>query len=194
MFVPSSFKLSFIWNVAALWWSYLLWAIKFIRREAPKSEGSDIKSKVRFDSQAKRFSFLYAYQVCTPSMYEYEVRHTILNKKIAGWLLLEAAQTSLSNLPLLTASCDIMLHFSWIVYPCFTRNKQIRLHWAECTRVKNKKKKSSTIIFQSINETAVHGASDIMHRVFICDLASIAHVHSRMQREPEASIAAQAAW
>ena len=165
---------------------------------AKRQKEKDLISKHRFDSILRHEDFLffytYAYQVCTPSMYEYEVRHTILNKKIAGWLLLEAAQTSLSNLPLLTASCDIMLHFSWIVYPCFTRNKQIRLHWAECTRVKNKKKKSSTIIFQSINETAVHGASDIMHRVFICDLASIAHVHSRMQREPEASIAAQAAW
>ena len=45
-------------------------------------------------------------------MYEYEVRHTILHQKMAGWLLLEAAQTSLSNLLLLAVSFDIMLHFS----------------------------------------------------------------------------------
>ena len=60
-------------------------------------------------------------------MYEYEVRHNILHIKMAGWLLLEAAQTSLSNLLLLAVSYDIMLFFSRIVCPCFMRNKQIRL-------------------------------------------------------------------
>ena len=41
---------------------------------------------------------------------------------------------------------------------------------------------------------AEHVDSDRMHRVFICDLAIIAHVHSRTQREPGASIAAHPAW
>ena len=56
--------------------------------------------------------FLFTCQVCT---YEYEIGHTILYGQMAGWLLLEAAQTSLSNLLLLAVSYDIMLNFSWIV-------------------------------------------------------------------------------
>ena len=68
--------------------------------------------------------YIYAYQVCTPSMYEYEVRHTILNKKIAGWLLLEAAQTSLSNLLLLAVSYDIRLHFHGQHLPLFHANQK----------------------------------------------------------------------
>ena len=60
-------------------------------------------------------------------MYECEDRHTILDMKMAGWLLLEAVQTSLSNLLLLAVSYDTMLHFSQIVCPCFMRNKQVRL-------------------------------------------------------------------
>ena len=88
-----------------------------------------------FDSQAWRIYihiYIYLiyvrYQVCT---YEYEVRHTILPIKIAGWFSLEAAQTSLSNLLLLAVSYDIMLHFSRIVCPCFMQNKQIRLRWVQ---------------------------------------------------------------
>ena len=48
-------------------------------------------------------------------MYECQVRRTILHLKMAGWLLLEAAQTSLSNLLYLAVSNGIMLHFSPIV-------------------------------------------------------------------------------
>ena len=62
-------------------------------------------SILRYDED---FLFL-TYQVCT---YEYEIRHTILHIKMAGCLLLEAAQTSLSNLLLVAVSYDIMLHFS----------------------------------------------------------------------------------
>ena len=53
---------------------------------------------------------------------------------MAGWLLLEAAQTSLSNLLLLAVSYDIMLHFSRAAlalvscepnqYACVEQNKK----------------------------------------------------------------------
>ena len=55
-------------------------------------------------------------------MYEYEIRHTILHVKMAGSLLLEAAQTSLSN-RFLAVTYDNMLYFSRIVRPCFMINR-----------------------------------------------------------------------
>ena len=78
------------------------------------------------------------YQVC---MYEYEVRHAILHMKMAGWLLLEAAQPSLSNLLLLAVNYDIMLHFSWIVCPLFHAKKTNTL---ALSRMQKKTKKKLT--------------------------------------------------
>ena len=58
--------------------------------------------------------------------HEYEVLHAILHIKMAGWLLLEAAQTPLSNLLLLVVYYDIMPFFPRIVCPSFMQNKLIR--------------------------------------------------------------------
>ena len=94
--------------MAALSWSYLLWTIKLIWRGAPQKMVlcQIIGSILRYDE----YVYIYlAYQVCT---YEYKIWYTILHIKMAGWLLPEAAQTSLSNLMLLAVSYDVMLHFS----------------------------------------------------------------------------------
>ena len=81
------------------------------------------------------------YQVC---MYEYEVRHAILHMKMAGWLLLEAVQPSLSNLLLLAVNYDIMLHFSWIVCPLFHAKKTNTL---ALSRMPSTEKESNTSVF-----------------------------------------------
>ena len=80
-------------------------------------------------------------------MYECQVRRTILHLKMAGWLLLEAAQTSLSNLLLLAVSYDIIPLFSRIVCPsCFMRNEQ-KYACVEQNGKRKSKKKSDTIVF-----------------------------------------------
>ena len=124
---------------AARSWSYLLWAIKLIWRGAPKKKWiwyQIVGSILRHDQD-----FFLVNLRTIAGMYE-----SILHIKMAEWLLLEAAQTSLSNLLLLAVSYDIMLHFSWIVCPCFMRNKRIRLRWAER---KTKKRKAAPSYFRA---------------------------------------------
>ena len=68
-----------------------------------------------------KYMFFLTYQVC---MHEYKIRHTLLHMKMVGWMLLEAAQTSLSNLLLLAVSYDIMLHFHGQHLPLFHANQK----------------------------------------------------------------------
>ena len=88
-----------------------------------------------------KYMFFLTYQVC---MHEYKIRHTLLHMKMVGWMLLEAAQTSLSNLLLLAVGYGIMFHFSRIAltlvscepneYACVEQN------------AKKTKKKCNTIV------------------------------------------------
>ena len=130
--IPENRTETYIKYKAAFSWSYLIWAIELIRREAPK--GYDIKSWVRFSGMAKIFFYV-------PGVYEYEIRHTVLHIKMAAWLLLEAAQTSLSNLLVLAVSYDIMLHFTRTValVSCET-NKYA------CVETTMQRKKNNTMV------------------------------------------------
>ena len=104
----------------------------------------DLISNHGFDSRARRASFkkyvYIVYQVWNSAYYS----ECSAVWRMAGWLLLEAAQMLLSNVRLFDVSYDTMRHFSRMLCPCFTRNDRILLYWAECKKNKNK---SNTILF-----------------------------------------------
>ena len=81
--------------------------MNFIWREAPKKDGSDINSWVRFSGVAIFFFF--------NSRTRYDIRHTLVYTKwsstvwrMAGWSVLETAETPLSECAI--ARCQSRYH------------------------------------------------------------------------------------